>query len=280
MQSVTVKAYAKINLALKVLGKRDDGYHKIETLLHNIDLADTLTFKESTDLTLQTNVDIDESDNLVVKAAKLLRKHSKTNTGASITLEKNIPIEAGLGGGSADAAITLLVLNQLWDAGLEREDLYELGAELGSDVSFFLKGGFALAKGRGEKIISIEPIQNLDLVIAKPDFGISAKEAYEEIDKNQTITTAVNLDDADIAPGQMFNDLEPVVLARYKELQKFFDVGYKSGASKVMLSGSGSAFFAIVENEAQNKVYDAWQKEGLLVYKSKTIDRSIEKIES
>ncbi len=265
-----IKAYAKINLFLKVLAKRDDGFHEVETILQNIDLADTLLFQKADDLTVQC-AEVKSEDNLVLKAARLLASTYDVKEGVNIILNKNIPIEAGLGGGSSDAAATLVALNRLWDLNLNKETLFDLGKQLGSDVNFFIEGGIALAKGRGEIIEPIKTSKNLLLVIAKPDFGISAKEAYCDWDR-QTGSASTGMD-----YEKLFNDLERPVLNRYPKLKEYFDIGYKHRALKVMLSGSGSAFFAIVEGkEIQDSVYRAWQGQGLKIYKTKTIDRSFD----
>jgi len=280
--SLKVKAYAKVNLILQVLNKRDDGFHNVNTVLQNIDLADTLIFREAPELLLETCVDIPSEDNLVIKAARLLQAHTKTNKGASVVLEKNIPIKAGLGGGSADAAATLIALNNLWQLNLEQKELYELGAKLGMDVNFFLGNGLALAGGRGEKIRPLEKDLDMNMVIAKPDFGITAKEAYCEWDKRPEkeaagLTSIIEkLKKDELAPADFFNDLEAGVLVLYPQIKKWISTGYEAGASKVMLSGSGSAFFAIADEKAQDNVYAAWQREGLAVFRVKTINRSVE----
>lgn len=286
MRSITIKAYAKVNLALQVLKKRSDGFHDIKTILQNIDLADTLTFQESSELILQ-DFGLGLKENLVWRAAYLLKSSAKINKGASITLRKKIPMQAGLGGGSADAAATLAALNKLWDLNLPLKQLLKFGSELGSDVNFFLVGGgLALASGRGEIIEPIKAPLKQRLVIAKPNFGITAKEAYDLWDERGTtkeadIDTLVDkITKRDFEAGDLFNDLEPAVLTKYKQLESISASGYKAGASKVMLSGSGSALFAIVDKQGQDNVYKAWKEENLTVYKVKTFQRSFEKIES
>ncbi len=286
MKSLNIKAYAKINLFLKVHKKRADGYHGVSTALTNVDLTDELNFSASMDLTLASNMQIVEQENLIMKAAKLLQSRSKTSNGAAITLKKNIPIKAGLGGGSSDAAATIVALNKLWGLNWSGEKLSEIGARLGSDVNFFLQGGLALAEGRGEKIMPIGEFLELDLVIVKPDFGIKASEAYsywDEIADNQETDTSALIaaaKESKLSTDTLFNDLEAPVLAHYPELKRLFEVGYTAGAEKVMLSGSGSSFFAIVDKETQNNVYSAFKQEGLALYRAKTINRSFDINES
>ena len=266
--------------------KRVDGYHGVSTVLANVDLADELEFSSSSQLTLASNTQILEQENLIMKAAKLVQAESKASYGAAITLKKNIPIEAGLGGGSSDAAVTIIALNKLWGLNWPDEKLSEIGARLGSDVNFFLHGGVALAEGRGEKILPISEFLERDLVIAKPDFGIKASEAYsywdeltdnKETDTSELIAAAK---ESKLSTDTLFNDLEAPVLAHYPELKRLFEVGLVAGAKKVILSGSGSAFFAIVDKETQNNVYSAFKQEGLALYRAKTINRSFDIDES
>ncbi|KKN20523.1 hypothetical protein LCGC14_0934690 [marine sediment metagenome] len=286
MKSLSIKAYAKINLFLKVHEKRADGYHGVSTALTNVDLADELKFSSSSQLTLASNTQILEQENLIMKAAKLLQAESKASYGAAITLKKNIPIEAGLGGGSSDAAATIVALNKLWGLNWPDEKLSEIGARLGSDVNFFLHGGLALAEGRGEKILPISEFLELVLVIAKPDFGIKASEAYsywdELTDNKETDTSELMAaaKESKLSTDTLFNDLEAPVLTHYPKLKRLFEVGLAAGAKKVMLSGSGSAFFAIVDKETQNNVYSAFKQEGLALYRAKTINRSFDIDES
>ena len=167
--SLTLQAYAKINLTLEVLAKRPDGYHEISTILQTISLADTLTFEPSANLDFRCDVSsLKTPDNLVLKAARLLQETTGSNKGAIINLTKRIPIAAGLGSGSTDAAATLVGLNQLWELNLSLDKLTEPAAKLGSDVAFFLYGGTALAKGRGEQITPLPPAPEHWLVLLKP----------------------------------------------------------------------------------------------------------------
>jgi len=160
--SLTLPAYAKINLTLEALAKRADGYHEIVTVLQTVSLVDTLTFEPGESLDLSCNIpSLQSADNLVLKAATLLKEETGCLKGASIRLTKGIPIAAGLGSGATDAAATLVGLNRLWELNLPPQRLMELAANLGSDVPFFLCGGTALAKGRGEKVIPPPPAPEL-----------------------------------------------------------------------------------------------------------------------
>src|SRR5579883_3102120 len=154
MATIIVPAYAKINLGLEILGKRTDGYHDLVTILQTIDLADQLTCVEAVEVTLESNDPAlaEDPKNLVLRAALLLREAAGVERGASIRLEKNIPIAAGLGGGSSDAAATLRALNRLWGLGMNASELIALAGQLGADVSFFLRGGTQLATGLGDEL--------------------------------------------------------------------------------------------------------------------------------
>ena len=154
--SVTVEAPAKVNLTLEVLGKRHDGYHDIASVMQTISLFDTLTFTPADNVKVSSNVSVlNNKDNLVYRAAVLLKDEIGVSEGADIRLDKGIPLDAGLGGGSSDAAAALLGLDRLWGLGLLKTQLKDLAARLGSDVPFFLRGGSALVEGRGERGVSV-----------------------------------------------------------------------------------------------------------------------------
>ncbi len=157
-RALVLKAYAKINLTLEVLGRREDGYHDIVSILQTIDLHDTLTLEPAQDMALECDQsELEGPDNLVLKAAALLREATGCHQGARLKLQKGIPLAAGLGGGSSDAAAALLGLSRLWGLGLSAEKLMPLAAKLGSDVPFFLYGGTAMAQGRGEIVRPLPP---------------------------------------------------------------------------------------------------------------------------
>jgi 4-diphosphocytidyl-2-C-methyl-D-erythritol kinase len=183
--TLRVLAPAKVNLFLEVLGKRPDGYHEIATLMMAIDLTDVLDLSPSEDGSLSLTCDEPDlstgPDNLVLKAALRLRAKTGTMSGATIRLTKRIPWAAGLGGGSSDAAATLKGLNELWKLGLSREELSAIGAELGSDVPFFLNGNAAWCTGRGEIIEPVAIGRPLDLVLVKPPEALATAEVYRHV---------------------------------------------------------------------------------------------------
>lgn len=172
---IEIPARAKINLGLEVIGRRSDGYHEVATILQEVDLADRLIFRPADDLHLEVDQpSLAGEANLVLRAARLLRETTGCAFGAAIHLEKRIPIAAGLGGGSSDAAATLRALNQLWQTALSDSDLERLAADLGSDVAFFIRGGTALATGRGE-ILETLPSPRLWAVLVLQPVGLSDK---------------------------------------------------------------------------------------------------------
>ena len=178
VEKVTVQAPAKVNLTLEVLGKRPDGYHNIASVMQAINLFDTLTFRPSDEIKMLAETkDLETRDNLVYRAAMLLRETSGVSAGAEIRLDKQIPLAAGLGGGSSDAAATLLGLGRLWGLELGEGELKGLAAQLGSDVPFFLTGGTALVEGKGERVSSVKMPPTLWLVLAFPDHRLENKTA-------------------------------------------------------------------------------------------------------
>jgi 4-diphosphocytidyl-2-C-methyl-D-erythritol kinase len=250
-------APAKVNLGLRVQGKRSDGYHAIQTIFQMLDLCDWLTIQTHEADTLRLTcrpptLPVDE-DNLVVRAARLLQRAGNAHAGASIALDKHIPIAAGLGGGSSDAATTLLALNHLWDLHLPRATLHRLAAQLGSDVPFFLGGATALAEGRGEILKSLPPPPPLSGLIVNPGFGISAGWAYGQYasrppaaDLNMAcIVQAVQAQNLSLLADLLINDLEPGVVAVYPVIHQMQEVLRAAGAVVTFMSGSGPSVCGI-----------------------------------
>ena len=266
---IKVKTPAKINLTLEITGKRPDGFHELKSIMQMIDLYDYLTFdiqkSENFEINLSgSNPNIPYDDrNIVYKAIKLFM--DKTNFAPhmfNIYIDKNIPSEAGLAGGSSNAAGTFLVLNEYFDNPLNKKELHELCAKLGSDLNVCLEGGCTLAKGRGE---IVEPItfREYPVALIKPPVGISAKEGYQKYaqmeNKQQNNFTEKMIEclseNKDIKPF-LYNDLEKAVFPYYEDLQKI-----KSKNPKSIMSGSGSTYFVL--NEVINPVEDFWIKGNL-----------------
>ncbi len=257
---LTVRAPAKINWSLKVKGRRDDGYHEIESLMQCISLCDTLTFANADLITIDTNADIPQEDNLVYKAAILLQKETGAKKGALISLSKKIPMEAGLGGGSSDAAATLMGLCRLWGADVRKEMLMELAAKLGSDVPFFIEGSAAVVTGRGECVRAVNVDKEYHLVLVKPPFGVSAGWAYNNLnsfdleDSNtDALVNALNAGDLDRISGLVGNDLEAPVIKTHPVIGEIKDALMDSGALLSLMSGSGTTVFGVFSEPAKAK---------------------------
>lgn len=247
-ERVVLRAPAKINWTLEILGKRPDGYHEVFTTLQTIDLCDTVTLTPADAIELEITGDraglAEESieDNLAYRAAALLKKRCGYAGGAHIDLEKRIPVGAGLGGGSSDAAAVLRGLRALWQLDLSDDDLMRIGADLGSDVPFFVVGGYAQATGRGEQIASLPDAVEQTLVIAWPESRGPNKTArmYAALKEEQFREPAMALNDG------TFNTFELVLDEVDREAADLFVRAAKAVHLTPRLCGSGPAFFVIV----------------------------------
>ena len=263
--TVCEQAYAKINLYLDILGIRDDGFHEIETLMQSVSLADELTFtldrnkEKSISLTIEgcDSLPNDES-NLIIRAVRAYEEYRPINGRLEIILKKRIPTEAGLGGGSADAAATLRALNNLSPDPLDDIELFYIAASLGSDVSFCLRGGTHICRGRGELLSRAKPIRNLHLVIVNSGERVSTPKAYSDLDiafgdfKNVEGRADINSVVASFENGvspKLFNIFEGVVLPTCPKATEAKKKLLSLGASCALMSGSGSTVFGIFENE-------------------------------
>jgi len=259
---LTYLAPAKVNLVLEVLGKRDDGYHEIRSLVQTINLCDVLSFEladknsfECIEPSLQT------PDNLVVQAAELLREVSGCQRGAKIKLEKRIPWGAGLGGGSSDAAITLLALSRLWKLKLTTSKLVELAARLGSDVPFFIHGGMALIEGRGEKVTLLAASASSWFVLLLPPLPKLPRKTQQLYSRLKTkhftggrfVDKAVRAwsKDRRASSSLLFNVFDKVAFEAFPGLEEYWRSFEAVGAKGIHLVGSGPALFAMVDGEAE-----------------------------
>lgn len=256
---MAVRAYAKINLGLRVLRKRQDGYHDIETVMHRINLFDDLTFKKaeavsmtSTDLSLPC----DES-NLCIRAVRLLQEHFKVDRGAHIDLKKNIPIGAGLGGGSADAAETLRGVCKLWGLKTTTDELAELALQLGSDVPYFLQNGTAYATGRGEILEPLPMTLPYWIVVVFPGVHISTAWAYNNVilaepeDAPSLKDILLNhIGDLSKLSSLVRNDFQAPVTAGHPKVPRLMESLRSWGAEFVQLSGSGSSVYGLFRDKA------------------------------
>lgn len=256
-----VKAPAKINLTLDVLYKRPDNYHEIEMIMTTVDLADRIGLKAT-----ESGIHIESADrfvpsdsrNLAYQAAKLLKDTFNIKSGVIISLEKQIPVAAGLAGGSSDAAATLKGLNQLWQLNLSLDELAELGAKIGSDVSFCVYGGTALAKGRGEIIEHLPAPPHCWVVLAKPTIGVSTADVYGAFDadkahhpETEKMIEALEQGDYQGMCDHLGNALESVTLDMHPEVAQIKEQMKKFGADAVLMSGSGPTVFGLVQQEAR-----------------------------
>ncbi|WP_263297946.1 4-(cytidine 5'-diphospho)-2-C-methyl-D-erythritol kinase [Neobacillus bataviensis] len=263
-----VKAPAKINLALDVLHKRSDGYHEVEMIMTTIDLADrvelTLLNQDQIHIVSHNRYVPDDQRNLAYQAAQLLKNRFQVKKGVMIAIEKTIPVAAGLAGGSSDAAATLRGLNKLWDLGLSLGELAELGSEIGSDVSFCVYGGTALAKGRGEMITELPPPPTCWVILAKPFIGVSTAEVYRRLDINrmshpdiEQMVEAINSRDYQKVCQNVGNVLEDVTLNLHPEVAQIKEQMKRFGADAVLMSGSGPTVFGIVQHDSRmHRIYN------------------------
>ncbi|BAF58277.1 4-diphosphocytidyl-2C-methyl-D-erythritol 2-phosphate synthase [Pelotomaculum thermopropionicum SI] len=254
---ITALARAKINLTLDVLGKRPDGYHEVEMVMQSIELHDRLEFRPCAAGGISLAVEGADlppgKENLVYRAAELLRAAGGVRAGAEIRLKKAIPVAAGLGGGSADAAAALVALNEMWNTGFSPAGLMELAEQLGSDVPFGLMGGTALARGRGERLERLFPCPPLGLVLVKPPFGVSTAEVYRAFKPGlnpkkadaQAMVRAIKKGDAADIAACLGNALEPVTVKMYPEVAEIKKKLMEAGALGALMAGSGPTVFGL-----------------------------------
>jgi 4-diphosphocytidyl-2-C-methyl-D-erythritol kinase len=266
--SLLLRAPAKINWFLKVIGKRDDGYHNIISLMQCISLYDNLVFEHADTIEVVSDSDMPLDDNLVYKAASLLRRYTSYRKGAKIVLQKGIPVGAGLGGGSSDAAYTLSGLNRLWDLKLNNEELSSIGTEIGSDVPFFFNGPFAIVEGKGEKVSPFKINASTVLLLVKPPISVSTALAYESFDKLRMhaepvepgmltkktfdiklFCQAFKKQDFASLSTMLSNDLEKVIIDRYPVVGEIKNRLLERGVVISAMSGSGPTVFGVFDNK-------------------------------
>jgi 4-diphosphocytidyl-2-C-methyl-D-erythritol kinase len=262
------KAPAKINLALDVLHKRPDGFHEVKMIMTMIDLADRieLTPINENKITISSHSRYVPNDerNLAYKAAALLKDRYAITKGVTISIDKQIPVAAGLAGGSSDAAATLRGLNRLWNLGLTLDELAVLGAEIGSDVSFCVYGGTALATGRGEIIEHLPAPPPCWVILAKPFIGVSTADVYRKLNLDNVthpnvdqMIEAIHAQDYSTICNSLGNVLETVTLEAYPEVKQLKTQMQRFGADGVLMSGSGPTVFAITEHQSRmQRIYN------------------------
>ena len=286
MKRIEALAYAKINLSLEVTGKRDDGYHEIKTVLHTIDLADRLAFSPADRTSLECDQpSLEDEHNLVLRTCRLIQEYTGHQGGAAITLHKNIPMAAGLGGGSSDSAATFKALNALWGTNLDGSTLEELALRLGSDIPFFLNGACALAEGRGEKLTPLPPVSGIWAVVATPSSEIVDKTArlYSLLGEGDfsngsaTAELAERIRDGGVTVHDIrdtgMNTFERVASWAFSGLDGLAERFLKSGADLVRMSGSGPSLFTLTDAEEMGRhLLSRVAGEGVEAHLAKLVD--------
>lgn len=293
--SLSLPSFAKINWSLEILGKRPDGYHEVRTLLQTISLQDDLHFELSEDRAVSLscgNPDIPTgSDNLIVRAARALQERFALEQGIRIQLEKRIPIKAGLGGASSNAAVTLIALNHLWQVNARADELLEIAASLGADVPFFLVGGCVRATGIGT---TLSPVPNASelvsrhLIVITPNTGISTALAYNALDSRALTTKNANpilsVSQSEANPGHsqpwtpedsLENDFESVIFDIEPEIRRTKETLLQAGALGALLAGSGSSVFGIFagEQDQQRAANEIQLEAGWRIFPCVTVSR-------
>lgn len=262
MKKSIEKAYAKINLALDVTGRRPDGYHFVKMVMQTIGLYDEVTVEliPNPGVSLKINIPFLPKDdrNLAVKAAKLfLKEIGRPEQGILINIEKKIPAAAGLAGGSTDGAAVLRQLNTLMDAGLSREKIEELALQLGADVPYCLWGGTKLVEGIGEKLSELPPMPICHVVLCKPSFSVSTAQIYNRIDKQKILRRpdiagmckALEEGDYNGVAHRLYNVMEDVTGKMYREIKEIHDLLIEKEADGTVMSGSGPTVYGLFQNK-------------------------------
>lgn len=260
MKKVKVKTYAKINLVLNCLGKREDGYHELSSIMQAISLHDNINIAPAEGIEITVNhpkVPTDEK-NFAYLAAKLIMEKYKIINGVKIDIDKCIPIEAGLAGGSTNAAGVILGMNKLFKLNMTLKEMYNIAEKIGSDVPFCLEGPTALATGRGEKIISAPECPSLWVVLLKPDFGVKTAKVYQnmkeymfkDIKNTDEFIEALAKCDKDYILSNMANTLEKSTFELYPKVKEYKDY-FMENASAVLMAGSGPTIFAVFKNKEE-----------------------------
>ena len=287
---ITVLAPAKLNLTLEVLAKRQDGFHEIRSVIQTINLCDSLRFQLSQSIEFKSNLpNWIPNESLVSKTTSLLQEATGCAKGATIEVSKRIPLVSGLGGDSSDAAAILRGLNKLWELGLSPEKLLELAAQLGSDVAFFLYGGTALVKGRGEIVTPLPLLPHMRVVLVMPPvpriqrkteqlYASLETKHYTDGQITKRLVEALR-EGREFTPSLLFNTFENVAFDRFSELSAYQGHITALGASNVHLAGSGPSLFTLVKDKAQaEELYARLQQRNLECYLAETL-AGIEEVE-
>lgn len=273
--TLQLKAYAKINLGLDVVGRREDGYHEVRMIMQTIKLFDKLTFRllDEDEIKLKTNLgflSVDEN-NLVYKAIKILKDTYDVKKGMEVDLFKVIPVAAGMAGGSTDCATALFGASKMFGLNLSQKELMDLGVKLGADVPYCVMRGTALSEGIGELLTPLSPMPDCTILIAKPPVFVSTKTVYQNLDAKDSyehpdidgMVNAIKAKDLRGIADRLGNVLETVTISEYPVIEEIKDYMKKNGALNAMMSGSGPTVFGIFEDEERAKA----AKEELLTSK-------------
>ncbi len=276
MDTISLKALAKVNLGLDVVRRREDGYHEVRMIMQTIHLYDKLDIEKTKEagIQIQTNLSFvpTNESNLVYKAAKLLMDEFNIKEGVSVNLQKRIPVAAGMAGGSSDGAAMLYGMNKMFDLGLSQQDLMDRGVKLGADVPYCIMRGTALAEGIGEKLTALPPMVKCPILIAKPQISVSTKFVYENLKLNDStihpdidcLVKDIHNQDLHAIASHMGNVLESVTIPEYPIIAEIKARMMASGAINSMMSGSGPTVFGLFEDEATaQKAYEDMVSSGL-----------------
>lgn len=284
MPAIKILGYAKINLALDILGKRPDGYHEVEMIMQSVSLADEIILTscaQGISITTDNNQLANDSSNLAYRAARLLQTEMNISRGVHINLIKNIPLAAGLAGGSTDAAAVLKGLNELWELNLSKQQLETFGAQLGSDVPFCLTGKTMLAVGRGEKVLPLPQYPESYVVLAKPAFSVSTAWVYQNYRPEKVnfrpnmkiLLQALKEKNRAEFIKHTANVLESVTIVKYPIIQEIKKTMLVSNASLCLMSGSGPTVFGLFDSkeEAEKAAYNVMRYDKVQVFIAKTL---------
>lgn len=278
-----IKAYAKINISLDVVGKREDGYHLLRMIMQNIDLYDLINIEKAANgINISSNKPYIPTDerNLGYKAAKLFMEKYNLQGGVDINIRKSIPVAAGLAGGSTDAAAVLKGMRSIYDMDVSDEELMELGLKIGADVPYCIMGGTALCEGIGEKITPLKSFKDHIMIVVKPPFGVSTKEVYQSLDisriykhpDTEGLIHAVEENDLKYVCGGMKNILENVTLRKHIILKDIKNEMLRMGALGAMMSGSGPTVFSFFDDMLKaQQCYDKFKMKYSEVFITRTI---------
>ena len=276
MKDISVKALAKINLGLDVVRRREDGYHEVRMVMQTIHLFDRLEMAKNSsgEISITTNLSFlpTNRNNLVYRAAELLREEFQIKDGLTINLHKHIPVAAGMAGGSTDAAAVLYGMNRMFDLGLKREELMERGVKIGADVPYCIMRGTALAEGIGEKLTALPPMVKCPVLIAKPQISVSTKFVYENLRLNDktvhpdidALVENIRKKDLNAVASEMGNVLETVTIPNYPVIAQIKEHMLEQGAVGAMMSGSGPTVFGLFEDgDTAVAAYEKMKESGL-----------------